>query len=202
MGRILSSEFEDKRFQKWIDKFKIICGITQDKELSKILEIAPTGYGQMKKNNRFPYEKIVLASIKRKISLDNLFAIKTDECINTKNINIQDNEILSISNNDCKVVIPYVIQNENKTLRSFVQDNIIYIVDISLNIYTSPSVYIIKSGDSYFIKKIKKSLNDSYILLDTENNIEPLKIDEDKFKELKIIGKVTEFITFEISKRC
>ena len=124
-------------FQFLINKLKKIYSLKRDKDIAELLGILPAGYSTLKKNNRFPYDKIVHLAIRDNFSLDDFFDIQEYKNISSnkekRNKELNDdftsiNKIGFLNKKNEYIHVPSLFQDKNKKYKAFAQNNKFYII--------------------------------------------------------------------------
>lgn len=205
------SYIEDNNTEEYvnsvINNLKKILGVTSDRQLSIRLDIKPPSFANTIKRGLLPYEKIVLFAKKHNQSLDKIFLLQNQNYTieNEPKCNYSELESNSISSNNSTEIqlingeqtikIPNLPVTPNKTLRAFIDDKKIYIIDTKDKIFVNNNYYLLKSSNAFFPMIVSMDLDGQYILKNDDDITTKLTLDE--FNKIEIVGKVNFKLTRE-----
>ncbi len=194
-------------FQLLINKLKKIYSLKRDKDIAELLGILPAGYSTLKKNNRFPYDKIVHLAIRDNFSLDDFFDIEEHKNISSnkekRNKELDDdftdiNKIGFLNKENEYIHIPSLFQNKNTKYKAFAQNNQFYIIDTSVTTYTASNVYLIEKDGIFYIREIDASLKDTFLIKNINGTSDSfIEIDQATFENFNIVGVVENYISIK-----
>ncbi|KLD99297.1 helix-turn-helix domain containing protein [Aliarcobacter butzleri] len=184
-----------------IDNLKSIMGVTSDRQVALKLDVKPPTFRNSKERGLIPYKEIILYAKREKLDLNEIFFNNLEEKPkignSTKDINItiknntNNGNISSIKllENDTNTIsLPLSNFSQNDTIRAWINDKKIYIIDIFDKKIIDKNYYLIRSNKNIFAMNISIDLNGDYLLKDDEDNT--TKVTPDNFKDFEIIGKI------------
>ena len=205
------SYIEDNNTEEYINSvinnLKKILGVTSDRQLSIRLDIKPPSFANTIKRGLLPYEKIVLFAKKHNQSLDKIFLLQNQNYTieNEPKCNYSELESNSISSNNSTEIqlingeqtikIPNLPVTPNKTLRAFIDDKKIYIIDTKDKIFVNNNYYLLKSSNAFFPMIVSMDLDGQYILKNDDDITTKVTLNE--FNKIEIVGKVNFKLTRE-----
>ncbi len=205
------SYIEDNNTEEYvnsvINNLKKILGVTSDRQLSIRLDIKPPSFANTIKRGLLPYEKIVLFAKKHNQSLDKIFLLQNQNYTieNEPKCNYSELESNSISSNNSTEIqlingeqtikIPNLPVTPNKTLRAFIDDKKIYIIDTKDKIFVNNNYYLLKSSNAFFPMIVSMDLDGQYILKNDDDITTKVTLNE--FNKIEIVGKVNFKLTRE-----
>ena len=205
------SYIEDNNTEEYvnsvINNLKKILGVTSDRQLSIRLDIKPPSFANTIKRGLLPYEKIVLFAKKHNQSLDKIFLLQNQNYTieNEPKCNYSELESNSISSNNSTEIqlingeqtikIPNLPVTPNKTLRAFIDDKKIYIIDTKDKIFVNNNYYLLKSSNAFFPMIVSMDLDGQYILKNDDDITTKVTLNE--FNKIEIVGKVNFKFTRE-----
>lgn len=186
-------ENDNIEFDNVINRLKEIAKIPNDRQLCFKLDILTPSFSNSKKRGVLPYKKIIAFCKNTGISLDLLFN-NDNPTIDKLKSNVQNIDDKNIYN------IP-ILQNESDFLRlnfgqildisnlkAYLNNNLIYILNESLNQLENETTYLIKSNEIFYVRHISIDFDGMYILKDEKGNVE--KLNKETFSKINLIGKI------------
>ena len=93
------------------------------------------------------------------------------------------------------IKIPNLPVTPNKTLRAFIDDKKIYIIDTKDKIFVNNNYYLLKSSNAFFPMIVSMDLDGQYILKNDDDITTKVTLNE--FNKIEIVGKVNFKLTRE-----
>jgi len=211
--------FQTQAYVDIVQRFKEKFEISKDTEIADNLGVSPASFFNYKKNDTLPFEKIVLACIKKNISLDSIFydnqyIVEQDDIdglsssvINSQNkseVEDLNHAIYLLNDKFSYVVIPqFVEQNKEKSIFAFVQNEIIFFIDTNKNVYETQSYYLLKKSNMYYIRYIEITVDDTYLIYSVDDNgvmtDTKFELSKEEFSNFIILGVVVKKLTLRES---
>ncbi len=200
-----SLDFESSDYSLWAEKIKEKFSLDSEKELAGILGIQPSGFSHFKRSNRFPFDKVVELYIEKGLSLDGLFGIKDTALIHSKKELIKEKskyDIPFLLNKNNALSIPMLIsQNESSSLVAFTQDNMIYIINTSVNKYIKKANYLLEKNDIYYIRNIDMTLDNNFEICEINNHDSKGHVfSKEELEKFTIVGMVEYSLKAELQR--
>lgn len=206
--------FKTLAYSEIIDRLKEEFNIEKDKEIAEILNISAASFFNYKKNDTFPYEKVVLACMDKNISLDSIFYKNKPETMDrdsstteisegtTKDGSETNNVIRLLNDNDLYVSLPqFIKQNDNKSIFAFSQNNIIFFINIDKNICDMQDYYILKKNNAYFIRYIEVTVDDTYLIYSINDSgiatDTKFELTKEEFSKFEVLGTVIKKLALQ-----
>lgn len=197
-------DFENSDYSTWTERIKRAFNLKSEKEVANLLGIQPSGFSHFKRTNRFPFDKVVELYIQKGLSLDGLFGIK-DTSINNKKELVRGKskyDIPLLLEKDKVLSVPMLMsQNENSSLMAFIQDNIIYIINVDVNKYTKKANYLLEKNDIYYIRNIDMTLDNNFEIYEINNHDSKGHIfSVEELQKFNIVGMVEYSLKAELQR--
>ncbi|MBD3842326.1 MAG: helix-turn-helix domain-containing protein [Campylobacterales bacterium] len=194
-----STNFSNEDFRNYIHRFSQELNIQKDKDIANELGISPASFYNFKKNDTFPYDKLVLACLKNGISLDYIFKGEISSSSNTTQAGYVEKEAFNtiplIANSEHSIYLPaFIEQNEDNTIKAFIQNNIVFFIDVSVNSYATQGYYLLKKRDIYYVRYVEVSVDDTFVIYSVDDKglmtDTKFELTHEQFENFEIIGSV------------
>lgn len=184
----------NENFYSVIEKLKTIYELKSDRKLSLKLDVLPASFSNSKKRGILPYEKIITAAIKDKISLDEIFGNRINNKIDYTNLKDKKAnkhglvDIPMLNDNLDYIRVPLIYLENTTNLKGYISNNHTYILNTSEIKPEHNRTYLLTSNNIYYIKHISIDLSGTYLLKDEDGSI--TNINKNELDNVIFIGRV------------
>lgn len=185
---------DKKQTDKWTNKLKELLNVNSEKDVAEELNISASQFSQMKKNKKFPFEKLINLMVKKKLSLDDFFELNTSS--NTEGV-------IPYYKNKDKYILLDGIDNKSNNLKTIKQNNKFIVFDTSVNEYQNDGYYAFTQNDFIIVRNFRCNIDEEDVskvnleLSSIDNPNDKKFIDSSNLNKINFIGRVVYIINRE-----